>query len=72
MYFQTSLCRECFAGLTFNVQRSTGPNIGSHDTNRTAAGVASNSGMRLSAHRWFSAETPSHTFGRGKWTVRGA
>jgi hypothetical protein len=38
---------------------------GSIDSHRTAAGVASRSGMRSSARAWSSTETPSQTFGRG-------
>jgi hypothetical protein len=43
--------------------------------NRTSAGTWSKSGMRKSAHRWFSTETPSQTFGypcpqsAGRWAA---
>src|SRR5690606_35735980 len=46
---------------------STGPNSGSHDTNLTASGVSSRSGIRSSARCWSSQETPSQTLGRGHW-----
>jgi hypothetical protein len=41
------------------VVSSTGPSIGSIETNRTAAGVSSRIGIRSSARCWFSAVTPS-------------
>jgi hypothetical protein len=41
--------------------RSTGPNNGSHDTNRIAAGYCNNNGARRDAHFWFSTVVPNHT-----------
>jgi hypothetical protein len=48
------------------MSRSIGPSSGSQDRNLTAAGVSSSAGMRMSAHFWFSTDTPRCTFGSGQ------
>jgi hypothetical protein len=47
-----------------------GPSRGSALIQRTAAGVASSAGTRISAHFWFSAETPTWTFRSGQMIRR--
>src|SRR5690606_29198045 len=47
------------------VWRVMGPRSGSALTNRIAAGVFTSAGMRMSAHFWSSAETPSQMFSTG-------